>query len=127
MSMIRPIFILLLFQFAGELLRTATKVEVPGPVIGMILLAAWYILRRREPEPALEQAADGLLSWLGLLFVPAGVGIIVNLTLLRAVWLPISVALIGSTALTLLTTAWIMRRFGRRVTISGTTRSKEAR
>jgi putative effector of murein hydrolase LrgA (UPF0299 family) len=127
MSMIRPIFILLLFQFAGELLRTATKVEVPGPVIGMILLAAWYILRRREPEPALEQAADGLLSWLGLLFVPAGVGIIVNLTLLRAVWLPISVALIGSTALTLLTTAWIMHRFGRRVTISPTTRSKEAR
>ena len=125
--MIRPIFILLLFQLAGELLRAATHIEVPGPVIGMILLAAWYILRRREPEPALEQAADGLLSWLGLLFVPAGVGIIVNLTLLRAVWLPISVALIGSTALTLLTTAWIMHRFGRRVTISGTTRSKEAR
>jgi hypothetical protein len=23
----------------------------------MFLLAAWYILRRRDPEPALEQAA----------------------------------------------------------------------
>jgi putative effector of murein hydrolase LrgA (UPF0299 family) len=127
MSMIRPIFILLLFQLAGEVLRAAMKIEVPGPVIGMILLAAWYILRRREPGPALQQAADGLLSWLGLLFVPAGVGIIVNLALLRAVWLPISVALIGSTFLTLLTTAWIMHRFGRGVTISRVTISKEGR
>jgi putative effector of murein hydrolase LrgA (UPF0299 family) len=117
MSMIRPIFILLLFQLAGELLRAAAHIQVPGPVLGMILLAAWYILRRREPEPALEQAADGLLSWLGLLFVPAGVGIIVNLALLRTVWLPVSVALIGSTFLTLLTTAWIMHRLGRRASI----------
>jgi holin-like protein len=127
MSMIRPIFILLLFQLAGEILRAATHIEVPGPVIGMILLAAWYILRRRAPEPALEQAADGLLSWLGLLFVPAGVGIVANLALLRAAWLPISVALIGSTFLTLLTTAWIMHHLGRRITVSRIPLSKEGR
>jgi len=113
MSMIQPIFILLLFQLAGEALRAATDTKVPGPVLGMILLAAFYILRRREPAPALQHAADGLLSWLGLLFVPAGVGIVANLTLLRSAWLPISVALVGSTFLTLIATAWIMHRFGR--------------
>jgi putative effector of murein hydrolase LrgA (UPF0299 family) len=117
MSMIRPIFILLFFQLVGEALRTATRTEVPGPVIGMLLLAAVYILRRRDPSPAVEQAADGLLSWLGLLFVPAGVGIVANLALLRTAWVPISIALIGSTFLTLLTTAWIMHRFGRRAFI----------
>ena len=115
--MIKPIFILLLFQLAGEALRAATHIQVPGPVIGMVLLAAWYIFRRRNPEPALEQAADGLLSWLGLLFVPAGVGIVANLALLRAAWLPISVALIGSTFLTLIATAWIMHHLGRRAFI----------
>ena len=115
--MIRPIFILLFFQLVGEALRTATHTEVPGPVIGMLLLAAVYILRRRDPSPAVEQAADGLLSWLGLLFVPAGVGIVANLALLRTAWVPISIALIGSTFLTLLTTAWIMHRFGRRAFI----------
>jgi holin-like protein len=117
MSMIQSIFILLLFQLAGEALRAVTHTKVPGPVIGMILLAAFYILRRREPSLALEHAADGLLSWLGLLFVPAGVGIVANLALLRSAWLPISVALIGSTFLTLITTAWIMHRFGRRASI----------
>jgi holin-like protein len=117
MSMIKPIFILLLFQLVGEALRAATHTQVPGPVIGMILLAAFYILRRREPSPALEHAAAGLLSWLGLLFVPAGVGIVANIALIRSAWLPISVALIGSTFITLITTAWIMHRFGRRASI----------
>jgi holin-like protein len=117
MLMIKPIFILLLFQLAGESLRALTHTQIPGPVIGMILLAAFYILRRREPSLPLQQAADGLLSWLGLLFVPAGVGIIANLALLRSAWLPISVALIASTFLTLITTAWIMHRFGRRASI----------
>jgi putative effector of murein hydrolase LrgA (UPF0299 family) len=117
MSMIKPIFILLLFQLGGEALRAITHTEVPGPVIGMMLLAAFYILRRREPSPALQHAADGVLGWLGLLFVPAGVGIVANLALLRSAWLPISVALIGSTFITLVTTAWIMHRFGNRVFI----------
>jgi len=117
MSVIQSIFILLLFQLAGELLSGLTHIPVPGPVVGMMLLAAFYILRRREPSPALQHAADGLLNWLGLLFVPAGVGIVANLALLRSAWLPISVALIGSTFITLVTTAWIMHRFGNRASI----------
>jgi len=117
MAIIKSIFILLLFQLAGEALRALTHVSIPGPVIGMILLAAFYMVRRREPSPSLQQAADGLLSWLGLLFVPAGVGVIANLALIRSAWLPISVALIASTFLTLITTAWIMHRFGPRASI----------
>jgi len=117
MSVIQSIFILLLFQLAGELLSGLTHIPVPGHVVGMMLLAAFYILRRREPSPALQHAADGLLNWLGLLFVPAGVGIVANLALLRSAWLPISVALIGSTFITLVTTAWIMHRFGNRASI----------
>ncbi len=87
MAMLRLIFLLLLFQLAGEALRAATHTPVPAPVIGIVLLAAWDMLRRREPEPALEQAANGLLNWLGLLFVPAGAGIIAILTPLVAPFL----------------------------------------
>jgi holin-like protein len=118
MSMLQSIFILLLFQLAGETLRALTRISIPGPVLGMILLAAFYMLRRREPSPPLQQASDALLNWLPLLFVPAGVGIIANLALLRAAWLPISVALITSTFLTLVLTAWIMHRFGPRTAIN---------
>lgn len=114
MAVLRSFFLLLLFQLAGEALRAIAHIPIPGPVLGMVMLAAWYILRKREPGLALQQTADGLLKWLGLLFVPAGVGIIANLALLRAAWLPVSISLIGSTLLTLVATAWIMHRLNRR-------------
>jgi holin-like protein len=117
MSMIQSIFILLLFQLVGEAVRAFTHIPIPGPVLGMIFLAAFYILRRREPSIPLQQAADTLLIWLPLLFVPAGVGVITSLALIRSAWLPISVALVFSTFLTLVTVAWIMHRFGRRASI----------
>lgn len=103
------LFGLLVCQLIGEVLSRTLHIPIPGPVLGMLLLATWYALRRREPERPMVHAANGLLRWLGLLFVPAGVGIVANLDLLRAAWLPVSVALVGSTLLTLLTTALLMQ------------------
>jgi holin-like protein len=102
------LLVLLVCQLAGEVLRTVLHIPVPGPVLGMLLLAGSYAVRRRDPGKPMRHAADGLLRWLGLLFVPAGVGVVANLDLLRAAWLPVVVALFGSTLLTLLTTALLM-------------------
>ena len=46
---------------------------------------------------------------LSLLFVPAGVGVMVHGALISSEWLPIVVALIGSTALTMVVTALVLR------------------
>jgi holin-like protein len=51
---------------------------------------------------------------LGLLFVPAGVGVIANLSLIGAEWFPIVVGLVGSTILSVLATAYVMRWFSSR-------------
>ena len=114
MAILQSFFLLLLFQFAGEAISRAAHIPVPGPVVGMALLAAFYMVRKREPGAPMQKTANGLLTWLGLLFVPAGVGIVANLTLLRAAWLPVTFALIVSTLLTMIITAWIMHRFARR-------------
>ena len=45
----------------------------------------------------LEEAADLLLSNMGLFFVPAGVGVMVYSDLIAAEWLPIIVATVLST------------------------------
>ena len=102
-------FVLLLCQFTGEILSRLFHIPVPGPVLGMLLLAAWYGFQRREPTKPIRHASDALLAWLGLLFVPAGVGVVAALPLLRAAWLPVIVALVGSTLATLLTTALLMQ------------------
>jgi holin-like protein len=105
-------------QLIGELIRSALNLPVPGPVIGMFLLAATLGLRSKltkdEKAPApLKPAAETLISNMGLLFVPTGVGIIAEFGLIQKEWLPIVVALVGSTVLSLAVTGlvmhWLMR------------------
>lgn len=114
MATLRSFLILLAAQLAGEALHRALHLPLPGPVLGMALLAAILLMRKREPDVALVQTSNGLLRWLGLLFIPAGAGVVANLGLLRSAWLPITVALLLSTALTVAATAlvmqWLLRR-----------------
>jgi putative effector of murein hydrolase LrgA (UPF0299 family) len=111
--MIRAWFTLLACQLLGEGLRMATGAPLPGPVIGMLLLAGALLVTRRgkapDAESDLDRLSGQLIRHMGLLFVPAGVGIIAQADLLRAQWLPITVALAGSTVLGLLVTALVMR------------------
>jgi putative effector of murein hydrolase LrgA (UPF0299 family) len=115
MAILRSFLVLLLFQLAGTVMQTTTRIAVPGPVLGMALLAAWLMFRGNQSEHPLHATATGLLGWLGLFFVPAGVGIIANFALLRSAWLPLAVALVGSTLLTLLVTAGTMHLLQRRM------------
>ena len=101
-------------QLAGELAVTAIGLPVPGPVCGMVLLFCGLLVKGNIPE-GLAKVGDALLANLSLLFVPAGVGIMLHARLLGDDWLPITVALIVSTAATIAVTALVMmwlNRFG---------------
>lgn len=95
---------LLLFQLAGEGLARGLGLPIPGPVLGMGLLFL-FLLWRGEPNPALKNVSESFLGILSLLFVPAGVGLVQHLDLLKDEWLPITVAIVLGTALTLALTA----------------------
>ena len=104
---------LLVFQCAGEALVRLAGWPIPGPVAGMALLFAALSLRRKASDE-LTVAAEGLAKHLSLLFVPAGVGVMMYVTQVADEWLPIVVALFASTvlaiALTALTFAWLVQR-----------------
>jgi len=99
--------VILACQLAGELIVKAIGLPVPGPVCGMVLLFCGLLIRRGIPE-GLQRVGDALLSNLSLLFVPAGVGVMLHARLIGKDWLPISVALVASTALTIAVTALVM-------------------
>lgn len=111
--MLKYLTLILCCQLAGELAAKALQIAVPGPVIGMVLLLCFLLVRGSVPED-LSRTADGLLSHLSLLFVPAGVGVMLHFNLLEDDWLPIGVALIISTVLTIIVTALMMSWLGRR-------------
>ncbi len=107
LGVLQVLALLLTCQLAGEVITRAANLPVPGPVLGMVLLLLGLLVLRRVPLP-LERTSRGLLENLSLLFVPAGVGVIQHLDILRAQWLPIAAAIVGSTILAMLVTAGAM-------------------
>lgn len=105
--MISYLTLILGCQLAGELFVAATGLPLPGPVIGMALLFVGLLVRGGIPD-ALGKIGDVLLANLSLLFVPAGVGVMLHASLLGTDWLPISLAVVVSTLTTIALTAGIM-------------------
>ena len=100
--------LILVCQLVGEVSVLITGLPVPGPVLGMLLLLAWLFLRGGVPE-SVGRAADALLAHLSLLFVPAGVGVLVHWERMRGQWAAIAAALVLGTLITLAVTALTMK------------------
>lgn len=106
--MLQTFAILLVFQSIGEVFSYALRLPVPGPVIGMILLFGWLVIDDRL-LPIIQGTTSELLKHLSLLFVPAGVGIMVHANRIGSEWMPIVIALVISTWLAIATTALVTR------------------
>jgi holin-like protein len=106
--MIASLTTLLALQLLGEVIARGLDLPVPGPVLGMLLLFLWLVLRS-GPDPELQTTSNALLQHLSLLFVPAGTGIMVHLHRVGDEWLPLLLSLVFSTAATLAVTAVVMQ------------------
>lgn len=110
--MLGAIALLLLCQLFGVMLNRL-GVPIPGAVLGMGILLLWLGLVRRE-RPSLEKVTGWLTAHLPIMFVPAAVGLMDEGPLLKAHGLPILLATVVSTVLTMVVTAlvfrWAMRR-----------------
>ena len=106
--MIRGLIILLGFQGAGEIVSRLFSLPVPGPVIGLVLLLA-FLIRRGKVDGPINIVASALVKNLGVLFVPAAVGVVMFLPQLKANFWAISIALIVSVVATIAVSAAILR------------------
>ena len=106
--MLQALATLLVFQTVGEVLSYALALPVPGPVLGMALLLAFLRVNERAAA-TLRPTSVELLRHLSLLFVPAGVGVMLHAARIADEWLPIVVALLASTALAIVVTALVIR------------------
>lgn len=115
MPFLNGITLLLLFQLLGEVTARWLHLPVPGPVIGMGYLFLVLLLHGGVPV-ALETASTALLNHLSLLFIPAGVGLMVYFDEIAREWLPIVLTLLLSTLLTMVVVALAMQALVRRFT-----------
>ncbi|MBL8439228.1 MAG: CidA/LrgA family protein [Zoogloeaceae bacterium] len=110
--MISALALFLSLQLAGEVIRLALHLPVPGPVIGMVLLLAVLIVRS-GPSAELRATSNGLLQHLSLLFVPAGTGVMLHMGRLGDEGVAILAALVISTVIGLAVAGLILHRLTR--------------
>lgn len=95
--------VLFAFLALGELIVWLTGVPLPSSVIGMVALAgalkAGFVKLHQ-----VERVADFLVHNLGFFFVPAGIGIMNCLGILKLEWWPIVASSVLSTVVIILVT-----------------------
>lgn len=106
--MLETLVVLCGCQWLGEVLAHALHLPVPGPVLGMLILFVGLMWRRAIPA-VLQREVPRFLSYLPLFFVPAGVGLINYLPLLRDYFWSLAVVLVLASVLTLLLTAALLK------------------
>ena len=111
MDMIQGLVQIFIFQALGELLSKFALPYIPGPVLGLVLLLGFLYLRGHLPA-SIDLVGSSVLQHLGLLFIPASVGVVLYLPILQANAWAIATALVVSVLATIAVTAVLLKAFG---------------
>ena len=120
--MLRSIFVIFFFQLLGEFLKKFFEMRIPGPVIGLILLLITLIFLKKFKKTAIVNlkadvinTSNYILSYLSLLFVPIGVGVVMHLSYLENNLFRVLIIVFISTILTIAGTAFLMEKINRKL------------
>ena len=105
---LRAVAILCLFVVAGNYLNRF-GVPLPATIIGLLLLFL-SLLFKVIPEHWVAPACTLLGRYMALLFLPVGVGLMVNYAAVKLALLPLIVACIVSSAIVLLLVGFLIER-----------------
>lgn len=112
MKYLRQMLIILATYFIGQIIQVLFGLPVPGSVIGLILL---FIALEKEiikPE-MIEDTCEFLLSNMSFLFIPAGVGLLTSLNVLKGHWVGFMAILIFSTVIVWVITVSVVKWLSR--------------
>lgn len=107
--LLRGLSWLVLCQLLGTALNVLFIPILPGPIIGMLLLFGFLLVRGEVGEP-LRQASTSLLKYLPLLLVPPAVGVMAYADDIVADFWAIAGTLLLSLLLSIVFAGWLMQK-----------------
>ncbi|MGC0151812.1 CidA/LrgA family protein [Chromobacterium vaccinii] len=99
---------LLGYQLVGEALVRGMGWQMPGPVMGLLLLFSTLWLRRAVPA-ALQRETPRFLGHMSLLFIPAGGALLAYAPMLSAHGWQLALIMLASSLATLLATGLVLK------------------
>ncbi|WP_296188582.1 CidA/LrgA family protein [Pseudomonas sp. UBA1879] len=107
--LLRGLTWLVLFQLLGTALNHLFLSILPGPIIGLVLLIIYLMIRGEVSEPV-SLAASSLLRYLPLLLVPPAVGVMVYASQIADDFWAIVGSLVLSLMVSLTFAGWLMQK-----------------
>ena len=107
--LLRGLTWLVLFQLLGTALNHLFLSILPGPIIGLVLLMIYLMVRGEVSEP-ISLAASSLLRYLPLLLVPPAVGVMVYAGQIADDFWAIVGSLVLSLMISLTFAGWLMQK-----------------
>lgn len=104
LKILKQIFIILIITFLGELISKTLSLPIPGNVLGMLLLLIALLTRVIKPEH-IEEVSNYLLNNLAFFFVPASIGIMGCVDVLKGNVTKLLIICFISTCIVLVVTA----------------------
>ena len=114
--MLRSLFIIFFYQLLGEAIQKFFEINIPGPVIGLILLLLTFIFfskkftQSKKIIKEISIISHQIINYLSLLFVPIGVGVVMHINYLGDNLFTIFSIIIIGTLATLVFTAIVMEK-----------------
>ena len=114
--MLRSLFIIFFYQLLGEAIQKFFEINIPGPVIGLILLLLTFIFfskkftQSKKIIKEISKISHQIINYLSLLFVPIGVGVVMHINYLGDNLFTIFSIIIIGTLATLVFTAIVMEK-----------------
>lgn len=113
MNYLKEFVILCVCLFLGAITRSIINYPIPEPVYGMIYLfiALQFNILKSED---IKETSDGILKNLAFLFVPAGVGILANVDVIKGKIFQIIILVIIGTIISMALTGLVVQFLQRR-------------
>ena len=114
--MLRSLFIIFFYQLLGEAIHKFFEINIPGPVIGLILLLLTFIFfskkftQSKKIIKEISVTSHQIINYLSLLFVPIGVGVVMHINYFGDNLFTIFSIIIIGTLATLVFTAIVMEK-----------------
>ena len=114
--MLKSLFIIFFYQLLGEAIQKFFEINIPGPVIDLILLLLTFIFfskkftQSKKIIKEISTISHQIINYLSLLFVPIGVGVVMHINYLGDNLFTIFSIIIIGTLATLVFTAFVMEK-----------------
>ncbi|SFC58181.1 CidA/LrgA family protein [Clostridium uliginosum] len=108
MKLFREALIILIIYLLGEFLSSFFALPIPGNILGMIILFILLCSNIIKVDNV-SNISDFLLDHLAFFFIPAGVGLMTSLNIIKSNWLKLLIVCLSTTIIIIASTGLIVQ------------------